>query len=218
MSDFRPPIHPGQANTLVHFCGRGRDEGHLPQEIATLSPSDRLERILHEQRLRAFPPFGSPLPAACFSESDTRGAASLLEPRTGWQAWGIVFSRKWAWRAGGGPVWYSRDDVHNRLKPRLLPEDLVWLVRTEPTHSDWLHEREWRIPVVDDVDEPSVQFETTDVLAILVAEHDWYPQNLTMDPDHGYFPNHIGWSVPRWWWNGTELVELPPYGHANAIW
>ncbi len=145
MTSFVPASHPGQSDYLVHFCSRSRATtsgaalAYLPSE-----PEGRLGAILREGAFRAFAPYGTSAPAVCFSESDIDGIAVLLR-RHGWAPWGLVFRREWVWGVGGGPVWYVRTDVKERLfaeHPHAHAVVSPWMVRTQPGEADWLHERE----------------------------------------------------------------------------
>ena len=217
MNLLRSPIHPGQADTLVHFCGRGRPSAS--PEVATLAAPDRLEWILGEHRIRAFPPFVSPefgtaQPVVCFSESDSGGVEAILR-FAGWEAWGIVVRRQWAWNSGGGPVWYARDDIYRGAMSSLTATARSWVVRTEPQNSDWLHEREWRIPCA--AERPFVRLGEDALVAILVADPSWEPpleMTWDMNPMTGEpvmvartRKEHL---VPRWYWNGSTISELGP--------
>ena len=71
VQQLRPIVHPGQADTLVHFCGRARPTN--APEVAFLSPEERLSNIVAEEVLRAHPTYGNPNSVVCFSESDHGG-------------------------------------------------------------------------------------------------------------------------------------------------
>jgi hypothetical protein len=70
------PAGPAQSEHLIHFCGRPPGRPHTPwirEDIKALSAEQRLERILWDQQLLGFGPFG-PLshqdwPVVCLSES-----------------------------------------------------------------------------------------------------------------------------------------------------
>src|SRR5690625_4397285 len=85
---FREPIRPGQAGTLVHFCGRGVAATSAPQEILELTPQQRLEGIIGDRMIRASQPFGLSYPVVSFSECDHGGVQAMLA-QAGWDAWGI---------------------------------------------------------------------------------------------------------------------------------
>jgi hypothetical protein len=213
---FRPAVHPGQADTLVHFCGRGRPT--VAEDVASLEPSERLDSILWEGRIRAFRPYGGTRPVVCFSESDRGGVEALLEV-AGWQPWGLVVRRDWAWSLGGGPVWYVRDDLRSQAASSLGGELDSWLVRTDPSSSDWLHEREWRILRDAASSSAAVSLGIGDLVAIIVGDKSWEPSLVpTMDinPSTGTLgcvdqtpPLAV---VPRWYWNGRRLEALDPVG------
>ena len=77
---------------------------------------------------------------------------------------------------GGWPVWYIRDEIRGDLAPNVEDRILTWLVRlsAEPgDRSDWLHEREWRVPCPPD--NPQTSIHLNDLVAILVGAEDWMP-------------------------------------------
>ena len=210
---FRPPVHPGQSDTLVHFCGRGRRSASI--DVAHLSAPERLDSILRDGALRASATFGwSTWPVACFSESDSGGVEAMLSI-AGWEPWGLVVRRDWAWAQGGGPVWYVREDMMAAVADALDDRTRSWLVRTDPGQADWLHEREWRVPCADP-GRPFVDLADA-VVAILVGNPEWEPgliHGIDMSPLDGDLV-HVEQTprlglVPRWWWDGTRIRVLAP--------
>ena len=206
-SRLRAISHPGQAETLVHFTGRARKE-YAP-EVYFETPKGILDLICTEERLLAKPPYGSTSRTVCLSESDPAGVKALLS-RGHFEGWGIVLSRDWVWEQGGGPVWYTRDDVWRRVNEQDL---LRWMVRTSPQDADWLHEREWRIPSDDEYVDLSIE----GVVALIVSDPDWEPYRRTVTGQHasgGYeiveITNHLASQVPRWYWDGRDVTMLPP--------
>lgn len=207
---LRPIAHPGQSDTLVHFCGRARPA--TAPEVAFLSPEERLGNIVAEEEFRAFPTFGGPSRVVCFSESDPLGVEALLK-RSHFQGWGVVVRRDWVWSRGGGPVWYVRDNIWEQLKNVVDNEIRSWMVRTSPGDADWFHEREWRVPCPSGV----LKLSAVDIVALVVSDPAWEPRGV---PDVGMYPPGglaivevtppIATEVPRWFWTGTEIVELPP--------
>ncbi len=208
---LRFPIHPGQSDTLVHFTGRARPSAS--RDVAHLTPEARLDAILRTGALRAFGTYQSAWPVVCFSESDSGGVEALLRHGQ-FQPWGVVVRRDWVWRRGGGPVWYARDDVVGAAS-ELDERTRSWIVPTTPQHNDWLHEREWRLPMRDAA--------ITDVglsdgvVAILVADPMWKPgpvAAIDINPATGALaiaeqtpPLAV---VPRWYWNGVAIEVLAP--------
>jgi hypothetical protein len=208
---LRPISHPGQSETLVHFCGRARPS--FAPEVVFLSPADRLSNIVAEGVLRAHRAPGSSAPVVCLSESDPDGVAAMLE-RSGFAGWGVVFRRQWVWDEGGGPVWYARSDAWPRIASTLDPDLMAWVVRTVPGEADWLHEREWRVS-------PSggeLVLDREGVVAFLVSDPEWEPRLV---PGHTFNPEtggigvaevtpDLATEVPRWYWDGSRVWELPP--------
>ncbi|MFI5591681.1 hypothetical protein ACIA5G_41990 [Amycolatopsis sp. NPDC051758] len=162
---------PAQSNLIYHFCGRPPGTGVSPRldvNIAAMPPQDRLTSILWDGMLRGSPPFGAANPMVCFSESPVRHLHWLLGERS-FPPWALLFSRQWVYNFGGGPVWYARDAQYRTLS---APE-LDWAVRFEAYSSDWLHEREWRIPVQPGYG--GLRVTSADVQVVIVGEPDWQP-------------------------------------------
>jgi hypothetical protein len=132
-----------------------------------MTARQRLDSILAEGRLHGFPPYGCQqnTPAACFSESNVEHLAHLID--LGYEPWGLVFRRQWIADIGGGPIWPVRSEPYGQL----TEEQRAWAVRFEPGEADWLHEREWRLPL--DPVESWVQFSAAELEAILVADSTW---------------------------------------------
>lgn len=208
---LRAVSHPGQSDTLVHFTGRARKD-YAP-EVYFESPMGILDLIVTEGRLLAKPPYGSTSRTVCLSESDRAGVKALLTMRQ-FRGWGIVLDRDWVWSQGGGPVWYTRDDVWQAVNARDEQDLLRWMVRTRPHDADWLHEREWRIPSQVEY----VDLDDKGVVALLVSDPEWEPYRPTvfdMDPATGEpgpveTTNHLASEVPRWYWDGLDVTVLPP--------
>lgn len=181
---------PAQVDLLVHFCGRpawAAVSNAVPSEIRDMAPPERLEAILWSEELRAFSPFGADRsqPMVCLSESPRDHLQWLLT--RGWAPWGLLVSRQAVYDLGGGPVWYARPEQLALLDRRLHG----WAVRFDAapeSRSDWLHEREWRIPA--DPDSPVVPLVPGTLEAILVGDPEWEPVR-EVDVDTGDLINVI---------------------------
>lgn len=157
----------------------------------------------------------------CLSESNKPGTAALLSA-AGFAGWGLVLRRQWVWDRGGGPVWYVRHDLWSEVRDTLDPALHRWLVRTEPSASDWLHEREWRVPCV----EGELELEPEAVMAFLVSDDQWEPpthSDHVLDPMTGNVvvgEVTLEWTlgIPVWVWDGTMLVELGPVQRREEPW
>ncbi len=216
VQQLRPIVHPGQADTLVHFCGRARPTN--APEVAFLSPEERLSNIVAEEVLRAHPTFGNPNPVVCFSESDHGGVEALLR-HFQFEGWGVIVERQWAWSAGGGPVWYARSEMWERVCSQVDRDALAFIVRTEAGSADWLHEREWRVPCSSG----ELPLISTEVVALLVSDPDWEPRPVPhyVAYEGGVWADvtpRLACSVPRWLWNGNTITELPPLDERVEIW
>jgi hypothetical protein len=66
------PAGPAQSEYLIHFCGRSpglKFTNMVPDWIRAISPAQRLDNILWEQRIWGFPPFGATSPMVCFPKA-----------------------------------------------------------------------------------------------------------------------------------------------------
>jgi hypothetical protein len=215
---LRPVEHPDMSPLLTHFCGRSRPQLLLPDGINAMTPSQRLANILWEGRLRAFQTYSGGDAAVCLTEATIDGLNFLVR-RRGYAPWGLVFERQSVYDAGGGPVWYARTDEYKQLRQWISPRVQSRLVRLEAGRSDWLEEREWRIPVSDPAQPmPAVPLAALHLYAILVGEQHWTPGRLEymIPPDSGrtegvlIFPPTV-LRVPRWCWDWQAGVfyQLP---------
>lgn len=222
---------PAQFELLIHFCGRPPSAAMtptVPQVIRDLQPWQRLHNILWEGQIRGFAPFGSRSPMVCFSESPLEHLRWLLSHRQ-WPPWGLLLLRQTVYDLGGGPVWYPRTEQF-----ALLPEELRgWAVRfdTGTYRSDWLHEREWRIPVP--ANDPVLRLLPYGIPVILVGDPQWQPvrmvQTTILVDQFGLevAPGQLGhpqvvevpelpylWTsaVQRWYWDTAQqqVCQLPP--------
>jgi hypothetical protein len=171
------PAGPAQSENLIHFCGRPPGRPHTPwirEDIKTLLPEQRLGRILWEQQILGFGPFGPKSnehrPMVCLSESPQPHLEWLLTQH--WPPWGVIFSRRWVYDVDGGPVWYARPQQYSGLTPDQHP----WVVPfdTVGKRNDWVHEREWRIPV-QRYSLPALPLRPGDIAAVLIGKFDWQP-------------------------------------------
>lgn len=209
---LRPVSHPELSSALTHFCDRWRPSGYaVPERIKNMSGRQRLEEILWEDALTAFVTFSGGAPAVCMTEAGVAGLQYLIGSKY-YAPWGLVFDRQSVYNAGGGPVWYARNDEYNKLDPALRH----WAVRYGPD-SDWIEEREWRVPrdPRGDRKDPTIPLDELGLLAVIVGDSDWYALRPFTDLDEiqgHFYPPWAFLDLPRWWWNAEigELVELPP--------
>lgn len=219
VAKLRSVLHPGQSEGLVHFTGRAR--ASFAPEVVFMTPKERLESIISDRALVGHGVPGADQRVVCFSESNRSHAAALLRA-AGFAGWGVVVSRQWAWDAGGGPVWYVRDDKWNVARSSLSPDLHSWLVRTKPNDSDWLHEHEWRVPCTSG----DLVLEAAGVKGFIVSEADWEPPPRTeqiLDPATGELV--FGEVTPEWtvgipvhFWNGDNLTNVGPVQRREVPW
>lgn len=198
---------PAQWDWLIHFCGRppgSKKNRFVPDMIARLNPWQRLDNILWEQRLNGYPPFGagSDQPMICLSETPEDHLCWLLRDRR-WPTWGLVFRRNDVYGQGGAPVWYARQKQYEPLNQ----DQYRWAVRFETDRkSDWLHEREWRIPVPPG--DESIDLGDFHVEAILIADPDWQPSLRPVQMNVSALPR-LWQSTPRFYWDSTTNELIP---------
>jgi hypothetical protein len=195
ISDRLNPAGPAQTELLIHFCGRppGLPATHaLPSAFRQLTPAQRLDSILWQEQIWGFPPLGSARPVVSLSESPLDHLVWLLGD-LGWPPWGLLLWRQKVYDAGGAPVWYARSDQYGHL----TDEQRSWAVRFDASsfqRSDWLHEREWRIPVPPTA--PAVRLSSGLVFAALVGDHTWQPSARQVTrPSGRYFDSLTGMEV-----------------------
>jgi hypothetical protein len=205
---LRPVEHPDLSGVLTHFCDRDRPQPSIPLEIRGMTAQQRLESILWAGKLSGFVTFSGGVPALCFTEATTNGLSFLIGRRN-YRPWALVVDRQAVYDAGGGPVWHARPEeyeflrgicesgqVNNRLQS--------WLVRLGGT-SDWLEEREWRIPLLPAPYEPALELSAIGLQALLVGDRDWSPARS------GQLPQILA-GIARWWRNPADgiIYQLPP--------
>jgi hypothetical protein len=131
--------------------------------------------------IRAFRVFFGYDDVVCFTECTPAGVTAMVQER--YEPWGVAFSKDLVFKRGGGPAFYVRgdewDDVYHlptRLRSRCTKfwpgasaEDGELLDPALTQDSQWLPEREWRVPGIGEP--PSFQFDPDDVAFIVVA--DW---------------------------------------------
>jgi hypothetical protein len=137
-------------------------------DIRPLSPTERLEQILSEGRIRASVTFRTRgRQVVAFTESTQASVRRLIRDRR-YMPYGVGFTKQFVFDQGGAPVLYVRgdewadaDDLPDPLRARIVlywpgavwePGDPVLfegaeaLVDPLDVESQWLHEREWRAP------------------------------------------------------------------------
>lgn len=153
--------HPDFHDVVVHFTGRTGPSSR-PSAIQKLSDWDRLKAIIGTTRLRGHEMPGAKASAVCFTEATSRGCSWLINEGR-YTSCGVAFTKRFLFSAGGGPVLQVRGDEWEvvtswperlraravRLWPGASPavgETLPWWLAGR---SEWLFEREWRVPTSD---------------------------------------------------------------------
>jgi len=140
----RPDLTP----YLVHLTKNTRQEDGY-------SAFDNLINILKEGKIRGSDRskgfIKGPHRATCFTDVPFAALKYVLNPRDSnpdnprYEPYGIVVTKKYAYKTGCRPVLYLSDKETRNLG---IPRDDLWrVVRFEVTDQgwiSWLHEREWR--------------------------------------------------------------------------
>ncbi|MYD51464.1 MAG: hypothetical protein F4W93_08270 [Dehalococcoidia bacterium] len=129
---------------------------------------DKLQAILETKSIKAAPQPDLPNKpeAACFSETVWGSIRTL----TGnFSSYGIGFNKKVIFDRGGGPVLYTRGDIVQDLSLSIPPQLEPFVKPFDPLgqwleESNFLYEREWRVP-------RTLQFEFEDIQFILVDSY-----------------------------------------------
>lgn len=175
-----PTNHPDFNEVVVHFTGR---------RCTSEEASRRLLRVVEAGAILATTPYGNDLGAACFTESTVRGV-SWLVAQGHFLSYGIAFTKAFLFANGGAPVIVVRGDewshVENlppalraravRLWPGANPDPGEALPPHLQTRSEWLGEREWRVPA--DTGTPAIEFGTGDIAFLVVPDAGWIESNV----------------------------------------
>lgn len=167
--------HPDFNEVVVHFTGR---------RCSSEEASRRLLQVLDSGKIVASIPYGNDLGAACFTESTVRGVSWLISTNH-FVPYGIAFTKSFVFAHGGAPAITIRGDEWNHVRT-LPPELRARTVRLWPgavpevgeslpphllTRSEWLGEREWRVPA--EAGSAAIAFETDDISFLVVPDAEW---------------------------------------------
>lgn len=199
---------PDVPDVLLHMTWRyGKRPGALPPGVEAQTPAQRVGSILHMGGIFYGSTFDSASRVVCFAQT-TRRALSALTANRFFPA-GIAFRKQAVWDAGGGPVHYIRGDHWDEWRNAQLPDGIkalgvrLWpenLDAPDPTTffrdgvrgpSEWMHEREWRIP--QPVGAPWGWTFARDAVAFLIFEGPG--QRDEMLATLRYWRGHDGWAA-----------------------
>ena len=176
MTNYYTRKTPDYSPLLVHFTRDGakrrmvREEDissqHPLHEYIGVPAIDRLISILTSKTIHASPmPLMENASAVCFTECVWD---ALVAHGNRYSSYGVVFSKRTIFEAGGGPALNIRGDILQNgigslpqaLKAFVVPFDPEGLIQAG-TIQDWIHEREWRLP-------GTIKFEYSEVKYVLV--------------------------------------------------
>lgn len=172
---------PDVSDHLIHFTGRNGLRMGVGSEISLLSPADRLLRILVEGRIRGFATFGTSGAEIVALTESTQPTVRKVIADGRYVPFGIGFSKQTVFEKNGGPVLYVRGDEWDDARETLPGPLRARLVRFWPgaeadageelpdhlaNESQWLHEREWRVP-------GDFPFNWGEVAFLIVPNLDW---------------------------------------------
>jgi hypothetical protein len=171
---------PDVGDHLIHFTGRIGRRINVDPAIEAMPAQERLLHILVDGVVRGFETFGAEAPVVCFTESVKASVMRLIRDGR-YEPCGIGFSKQHVFDRKGGPALYVRGDEWSTATA-VLPQPLrCRLVRFWPgaqadpgeylpnhllTASEWLHEREWRVPT-------ELRFDWQDVKFLIVPDPRW---------------------------------------------
>ncbi|MFF5781202.1 hypothetical protein ACFY7Y_30290 [Streptomyces virginiae] len=208
-------VGPAQSDTLIHFTSRGgsaRFTPKVPDEFRQMTAQERLDSILGSGRVYGYPPFGAEQACVCFSESPPDHLAHLITDR-GFGPWGVVVTRAGVLGHDGGAVAYVTDDVYTRFANAGLAH---WAVPIRG-NSQWMHEREWRAPLHEEVDGKIKQyscFSMSRAHAVLIGDPNWRPTLVTTGYVDGYTGEQAHPNDPT----AVPIVELPEMWRKSTVW
>ena len=171
---------PDVGDYVIHFTGRNGSRINVASRIEALAAQERLLHILVDGVIRGFETFGADGPVVCLTES-TKEALRKLIAEGRYEPCGIGFSKQLVFDGGGGPALYVRGDEWQAAADALAHPLRSRIVRFWPgaradgdetlshhlrTPSEWLHEREWRVP-------GDFRFRWTDVKFLVVPHVRW---------------------------------------------
>lgn len=180
---------PDVGDYLIHFTGRTGTHYEIPEDIRPLDPAARLAQILYQGTIRAVATFGTGgRPVVAFTESSQASVRRLISEQR-YLPWGLGFSKQFIFNQEGGPVLYVRGDEWEAAEAALPDPLRARMVRFWPgaawdegdpisfdgvpylpghiaNESQWLHEREWRVP-------HNVTFGWVDVKFLIVPSPEW---------------------------------------------
>lgn len=158
VNELEPIDHPDFNDVVIHFTGR-QGPSRRSTDVDRMSDWERLQAIVSGTRVLGCEMPGVRASAVCFTEATSRGCAWLVNEGR-YSSCGIAFTKRFLFSVGGGPVlqvrgdeWASVASWPDNLRARavrLWPgatatrgEVLPWWLAGR---SEWLYEREWRVP------------------------------------------------------------------------
>jgi len=172
---------PDSSEFLAHFSVNRAPYGDKTRKTATgkMNAQDRIISILRDKTIRASTMPWTGAVAVCFTECPW---ASLIGHAANYSPYGIGFHKKAIFAAGGGPVYYVRQDIFNAVRddhrwhenlwpfvtpfsPPYRPSELQAEEYLGGKSVDYTHEREWRTTV-------DFTFEYDDVEFVIVNTYE----------------------------------------------
>ncbi len=180
----RPDISIYLAHFTSHKFPKGRNNKENPtNEFMYTPPIKRLENILREKTIRAsILPWTNDCKAVCLTECPW---TSLIEHTKQYSPFGIGFSKKFIFAAGGAPVYYVRADHFDKqewnsfIKTFTTPFWPSYVTKKQQQNKDfklcdYSHEREWRVA-------HDLTFDYTDIEFVILKDYKsmaMFPQDL----------------------------------------
>jgi hypothetical protein len=203
--------HPDFNEVVVHFTGRAGTSAEAEQ---------RLGKIVDSGKILATIPYGNDLGAACFTESTAAGVSWLIA-NGHFVPYGVAFTKSFLFAHGGGPALVVRGDEwqHVRDLPPALRARAVRLwpgAEANPgeplpsrlrSRSEWLSEREWRVPARDGT--PALSFDTDDIAFLVVPTPEWIKSTVRLHVKAGHTDLARRFADLRW-------ISMAPTGEITG--
>ena len=178
---------PDVGDHLIHFTGRNGLRINVDPAILRLSPGDRLLEII--MRGVIFGVAHIRRPRSCrLSDREHDGLCQAADWEARYEPCAIGFSKQLVFDQHGGPALYVRGDEWDAMRAAVRDEPLrsrmvrFWPgAEAEPGEdlhalevgSQWLHEREWRVP-------SQLRFGWHDVKFLIVPGEGWHAEFTEM--------------------------------------
>lgn len=203
-------VRPDFSIYLAHFTtNRKACSESIENPALQFNGNSALEKLISILKSKKI--FASTMPwiksnAVCFTECPW---SSLLQHTKRYSPYGLGFTKPHIYVSGGGPVFYIKEDLlksgistNDKIKPFLTPFIPPYSTQNHktsskfPTHVDFTHEREWRVP-------HDFTFKVDEIQFIVVAKH----------ADIENILSQIPWKIPE-----DKFLSIDMYNKIEHLW